>query len=34
MSVDVTPIAGLMARKVGRKVVARCLNRCQGTGRR
>src|SRR5260370_20193613 len=34
MSVNVTPIAGLMAGKVGRKVVTRYPNCCQGTGRR
>lgn len=34
MSVNVSPIAGLMAGKVGRKVVARYLNCCKGTGRR
>jgi hypothetical protein len=34
MSVNVTPIAGLMAGKVGRKVVARYPYSSQGTGRR
>jgi len=34
VSVNSTPITGLMARKVARKVVARYPNCCQGAGRR
>jgi hypothetical protein len=34
MSVNVTPIAGLMTGKADREVVARHPNCCEGTGRR
>jgi hypothetical protein len=34
MSVNVTPITGLMTSKVGREVVARYPYCCEGTGRR